>query len=80
MIPVKCWACGHVHDVTPVPGDRALAIGVMDHRHKFSGSSTLSLWFSKFGEARPEDVFPDLKGFDVDAYFKALDAPEVAGE
>lgn len=41
----------------------------MDHRNKFSGSSILSEWFAKYGDARPEDVFPDLEGFDLEAYF-----------
>lgn len=51
-------------------GERRLAILVMDHRRKFSGSSVLSLWQQRWGEQRPEDVYPDLKGFDVDGYFE----------
>lgn len=68
-VSVKCWVCGVTRSVTPAPGDRRLAISVMDHRNKFSGSSILSEWFAKYGDARPEDVFPDLEGFDLEAYF-----------
>ncbi len=71
-LQVRCDYCGHTRHVEPNPDDRALAISVMDHRNKFSGSSQLFMWYQRYGDHTPEEVFPDLVGYDVDAHYERL--------
>ena len=71
-ISVTCPFCRVTREVEANPEDRALAISVMDHRTKFQGSSILMMWHQRYGDAKPEEVFPELEGYDVDAHFAAL--------
>lgn len=68
-MPAECLFCHRPFPTVGDPADRSLAISVMDHRNKFQGSSILSMWFEKYGGQQPEQVFPDLEGFDIEAHF-----------
>lgn len=71
-ISVKCDYCGEVREVEPNENDRSLAIHVMDHRNKFQGSTVLFMWHQRYGDHAPEQVFPDLEGYDVEAHYARL--------